>query len=89
MRASRSAAAPELDRASDRLFHHGLELGVAERAFLLQVRADVFQFVVADAFAQSGEIGVRTYLGINVLGEEGRVRGYQRVVNQPKVRVHA
>ncbi|EIL94365.1 hypothetical protein UU7_05177 [Rhodanobacter spathiphylli B39] len=52
IRASRSAAVPEFDRASERLFHHGLELGVAERAFLLKVRADVFQLVVADAFAE-------------------------------------
>lgn len=73
----------------ERLFHHGLKLGVAERAFLLKLRADVFQFIVADAFAKPGAIGVRASLWINVLSEEGRVRGYQWVVDQPKVRVYA
>ena len=87
IRTSRPAAVPELDRTSKRLFHHGLELDVAQRAFLLQVCANVLQFVVANAFAQPGAIGVRTYLWINVLGEERRVRSYQWVVNQPKVRV--
>lgn len=59
---SRSSAVPELNRASERLFHHGLERGVAECTFLLPVRADVFQFIIADACAQPGAIGERTYL---------------------------
>jgi len=87
--ASRSAAIPQLNRAAERLFHHGLELDVSERTFLLQMCTNAFEFVVADAFAQPGAIGVRTYLWIDVLGEEGRVRGHEWVFNHSQVRMHA
>jgi len=89
VQASRSATVLEPNWASERFLHHRLELGVAKCAFLLQVRANVFKFIVADAVAQPGAISVRSYLWIDVLGEKGRVRGYQWVVNQPKVRVYA
>jgi hypothetical protein len=62
--ASRSAAISQMNRAAERLFHHGLELDVSERTFLLQMCTNAFEFVVADAFAQPDAIGVRTYFWI-------------------------
>lgn len=61
--ASRSAAISQMNRAAERLFHHGLELDVSERTFLLQMCTNAFEFVVADAFAQPGAIGVRRISG--------------------------
>jgi hypothetical protein len=86
---SRSVAISQLNRAAERLFQHGLELDVSERTLLLQMCTKAFEFVVAAAFAQSGPIGVRTYFWIDVLGEEGRVRGHLWVFNHSQVGVHA
>ena len=48
--ASRSAVIPQLNRAAERLFQHGLELDVSERTFLFQMCTNAFEFVVVDVW---------------------------------------
>lgn len=55
--------------------HHGLELGVAQRAFLSKVFPDVFQFLGTYCCLQSRLIRKSTFDRIRIQGQIGRMRG--------------
>ncbi|MGN6120062.1 MAG: hypothetical protein ACTHOA_10180 [Rhodanobacter sp.] len=78
--ASRPTAVPYVGRAAQGLFDHRLELRVAQRTLLFEVRADARQFVFADTLTQPGPVARRAHLRITILRREDRVRVHQPVL---------
>lgn len=89
VRCSRSAYGPVFDGSVQCLGHHGLEAQVAQRALLLQMRANGGDVLFIDAVAQVMAVGGTALFLRPGHCQEGWMRGDQGIGARSDVGVHA